>query len=121
MRKDLRSPVPYDTIDKSSYQDFSENLRQRDNFDLIRDELSQIMGPLTVRERWSLLGDYGFEVQRPRIALEGPSGAVAFSTIDYLLKYGYPAEALLVQLIEQQGSISQGLANRAGKFLELRI
>lgn len=63
--------------------------------------LADIMGPLTVRERWDLLGSYNLESYRSKVNLVGSSDDAARGVLEGAFQRLYPYTAYAFNLINK--------------------
>lgn len=68
--------------------------------------LADIMGPLTVRERWELLGAYNLESLRRNVKLVGSSRDAARDVVEGALSRLYPTTAYAFKLIDDKAESS---------------
>ncbi len=95
---------PSDTLTPADRQKLAEfqNTILEDNEvrKKLRGMLAEIIGPLTVRERWDLLENIGLKNVRTSIPLEGSAANIAAGIVDCCCRpYMYPDDILLVYAI----------------------
>lgn len=68
--------------------------------------LADIMGPLTVKERWDLLGDYNLESLRRNVNLVGSSADAARGVLEGAFRRLYPTTVYAFTLIDKNTNSS---------------
>lgn len=95
-----RTPKTYQEIDPNKYQTIVYFLEKREVCNFLYDQIIALIGPLTVRERWELLGNWGLESLRSHVSLEGSAYEVSSIIVDQAINWGYPITILLLQALD---------------------
>lgn len=112
--KEIRSKLEYD--------EFLKLIKNQGFANILIAYLADIFGPLTVSERWTLLEQAGFGTFRQRVDLQGSSEDAARSLTIKATTFGYPMDALLVQLaINNTENITAIDAIRIEKLLSVLL
>lgn len=76
-------------------------LHRQEVFRFLHNSLIEIIGPLTVRERWELLGEIGLNNHRQFVTLEGSAYNVASEIITSVIDH-YPRNLILIIAIAEK-------------------
>lgn len=99
--------------EKTKLKELVRICQQEEVIEDLRNRFIDILGPLTVRERWQLLGEVGLGDMRPMIILEGSANDVATLTLSYAFQFGYPFNVSIIQAIAQ----ISGLGDLTGQLV----
>src|SRR3989344_2252800 len=112
--KEKRIPRDFDSlsqIDTVWLKELHKILKNREIFNALHDRLIEIIGPMSVKERWELLGAIGLQGMRSQISLEGPAFVVGSAILSFAFgEYSYPYNIAILQAI----SVMAVLGEHAG-------